>query len=110
MRSPSKRLWNQTITVERNDWVADSAGGRSRVPVAVPQLIGTIQPVSAQRTPDHLRATGEIDTMALFGHDPEVLQDDVLVGPGNVRMVVKAPAIDEGGRGACWTVYGQRQT
>jgi hypothetical protein len=107
MRPPSNRLLNRALTVTRRAWTRDVAGGKVAATAAVATLPGTLQQVRADRVPDHLRASGKVDCVALFRSDP-VLQVDDLVADGATVMSVAAPAVDEAGRGY-WVAYGTRK-
>jgi len=103
---------NMDLTVKRFDrdgWVRDSAGGRTAPVPETVGLRGTIQPIDAERLPEHLRATGKIDLRAHFAVDPDVRQDDQIEAPDGTILVAAAPAMNEGGRSSMWTVYGARK-
>lgn len=110
MRRPSSRIRNRRLTVRKQTYQQDTAGGRTQTSTSAAQYDGSLQPVSANRVPDHLRASAAIDTMALFAEDPGVEADDLIEGPDGTVMHAAAPALDQGGRGSCWIVYGVRKS
>jgi hypothetical protein len=108
VRTPSGRLFNLSVLVRRQGWASDTAGGRVPGPGSTATLRASAQPLSAERTPEHLRATGRMAYQVHFPSDPDVKADDLVELADGTILVVDAPALDEAGRGAMWTIYATR--
>lgn len=108
MRPPSARLFNLSVVVTRRAWSGDAAGGRTPRAASTATLRASAQPLSAERTPEHLRETGRLGYQVLFPSDPDVRAGDLVELPDGTVLAAVAPAIDEAGRGAVWTVVAGR--
>lgn len=101
-------MFNLSVLVTRRAWGADGGSGRSPAIDSTAVLRASAQPLSADRTPEILRATGRQAYQVLFPSDPLVSADDLVELPGGAVLSVAAPAIDEAGRGVMWTVMATR--
>lgn len=108
MRPPSGRLFNLTVTVRRRTWTSDASGGRVPSTGSAASVAASAQPLSVERTPEHLRATGKVAYQVHFASDPGVDVDDLVELPDGSILSVAGPALDEAGRGAMWTAYALR--
>jgi hypothetical protein len=108
VRPPGPRLFNLDVVVRRRSWNADAAGGRTPAAASAATLRASAQPLSAERTPEHLRDTGRLAYQVHFPSDPDVRAGDLVELPDGTALAVAAPAVDEAGRGAMWTIYATR--
>lgn len=108
MKKPSGRIFNQTVALHRKRWANDSAGGRVGSDATGATLKASVQPLSGDRVPEHLRATGLTTYQVLFASDPQLMSDDRIELSSGTLLNVDAPAMDQAGWGAMWVVIATR--
>lgn len=108
MRPPSARIFNETLTIRRKGWGVDGAGGGLGADQTTTTIRASVQPLSANRTPEHLRASGITAYDILTATDPALDAEDHLVRSSGEILVVDAPAMDQAGRSAMWVTVAKR--
>ena len=107
MRSPSSRVLINSVTVRHRTW-GDTRGQRTVSGTTDVAWLTSVQPATAERVPDHMRADANITHIVLFNADPAAKADDHILWSGRT-LLVAGPASDQAGRGAAWEVFCTEQ-
>lgn len=102
MRSPSPRILNQSVTVERYTWGRDASAGRTRTVQSTATLAAAVHPTNAAYE-SRWQPSANVTHLVIFAADPALKVEDVVVWRG-LSLVCQSPALDQAGMGGAWVV------